>query len=38
MAMTNNDDPKDWEDTDLWKGIQDAKDDSFARPEQEFEF
>lgn len=26
------------EDTDLWKGIQDAKDDNFARPKQEFEF
>jgi len=38
MAMTNNDDPKDWADTDLWQGIKDAKNDRFARPDDGFEF
>ena len=28
----------DWEATDLWRGIQDAKDDRFVRPGKEFEF
>lgn len=28
----------DWEETDLWDGIQDAKDDEIVRPEYEFEF
>ncbi|GAB7019356.1 hypothetical protein [Halostagnicola bangensis] len=28
----------DWDETDLWEGIQDAKDDNFVRPEYEFEF
>lgn len=28
----------DGEDTDLWQGIQDAKDDKFVRPDQEFKF
>lgn len=25
----------DWEDTDLWQGIQDAMDDKFVRPARE---
>jgi hypothetical protein len=28
----------DWEETDLWKGIEDAGNDRFVRPEMDFEF
>ncbi len=28
----------DWEDTDLWRGIQDAKDDKFVPSDQELGF
>ena len=32
----NEDD--EWEETDLWDGIQDAKDDAVVRPDEDFEF
>jgi len=34
----SNEEAVDWEETDLWDGIQDAKDDEVVRPEYEFEF
>lgn len=27
-----------YEETELWEGIQDAKDDNFVRPDTDFEF
>lgn len=33
-----DDEDDEWEETDLWDGIQDAKDDTVVRPDYEFEF
>ena len=33
-----DDEEVDWEETELWEGIQDAKDDAVVRPDDEFEF